>query len=151
MMNKKNIIVKVNNVNPIKVLYKKVGQAPEVKIISSIFKLKKTIVNKKLDIIPYQNVYIICHSKRTRKNMPINVIFDMFNIAGDMIIIQINRPKREFESLSKESIEWFTKDLIDKSNILEKTKEQRYIKDFSKLFEKQIRSMILENKKKAGN
>lgn len=40
---------------PIRVLYKKVGQAPEVKIINDIFKLKKFIVMKDLSIIPYEN------------------------------------------------------------------------------------------------
>ncbi len=98
---KKEVLVKAKNKEKIRVLYKRVGQTPEIKIINNVFKLKKAVVNRKLDIIPYQNVYIICHNKKARKNMPLNVVFDMFNISGDFIVVQINKKKREFESISR--------------------------------------------------
>ena len=49
---------------PIRVLYKKVGQIPEVKIISDVYKLKKAIVQRNLDIISYEKLFIVCHNKR---------------------------------------------------------------------------------------
>ena len=47
-----NIIEKSKNTTPIRVLYKKTGQPPETKIIDNIFKLKKAILKRKLEIIP---------------------------------------------------------------------------------------------------
>ena len=42
------IIEKSKNTTPIRVLYKKTGQAPETNIIDNVFKLKKAIVKRKL-------------------------------------------------------------------------------------------------------
>ena len=63
-MNKKDnkIYAKSKNTNSIRVLYKKVGKAPEIKIIPNVFILKKAIVKKQLNIIPYEGAYIICNN-----------------------------------------------------------------------------------------
>ena len=106
---------KARNTNPIRVLYKKIGLTPKVMIISNVYKLKKTVIEQNLDIIPYQNVYIICHNKEKRKTMPINILLDFSNISGDFIVVQINRTLREFESMSEENIIWFTETLNRKS------------------------------------
>ena len=58
------IETKAKNTNSIRVLYKKSGQVPAVKIINNVFKLKKAIVKNNLDIIPYETVYIICTNKK---------------------------------------------------------------------------------------
>ncbi len=47
VLKKKNIIPKTQNTNSIRVLYKKVGQTPKVKIINNIYKLKKSNYTKK--------------------------------------------------------------------------------------------------------
>ena len=85
-MNKKDnkIYAKSKNTNSIRVLYKKVGKAPEIKIIPNVFILKKAIVKKQL------------------------------NIKGDFIIINIDKNERELKSLSQEDIIWFTQNLINK-------------------------------------
>ena len=57
VLKKKNIIPKTQNTNSIRVLYKKVGQTPKVKIINNIYKLKKAIIQKKLDIVPYEKLF----------------------------------------------------------------------------------------------
>lgn len=106
---------KANNTKPIRVLYKKVGLTPEVRVISNLYKLKKAIIKRKLDIIPFQNVYIICHNKTKRKNMPINILLDFSNISGDFIVVQINRNLKDFESVSQENIIWYTQALNRKS------------------------------------
>lgn len=49
------IIEKSKNTTPIRVLYKKTGQAPETKIIDNVFKLKKAIVKRKLELFPMKN------------------------------------------------------------------------------------------------
>lgn len=104
-----------NSKNPIRVLYKKVGQAPEVKIISDVYKLKKAIILRNLDIIPYEKVFIICHNRKSSSNMFPNVFLPLKRIMGDFIVVNIDKNEREFKSLSQEEIIWYTKDFINKS------------------------------------
>lgn len=119
---KKTIVKRKNNITPIfqipiRVLYKKVGQVPEVKIINNVSKLKKSIIKNNLDIIPYETVYIICYNKKSMEYMKPNIFLSLKRIAGDFVLIDIDRKKREFKSLSQEDIIWYTKDLINKAPI----------------------------------
>ena len=111
----KNLRKKANHTNSLRVLYKRVGEVPEVKIIDNVFRLKKAIVKYDLEIIPFQDVYIICHNKEQRKGMQLNIILDFCSIAGSIIVLQIDRHTREFKSLSQENIVWFTEVLNRRS------------------------------------
>lgn len=117
MKNSKNryITIKANNTAPIRVLYKKVGQLPKIMVLDNVFKLKRFIIKRNLDIIPYQTVYIICNKKELMKNMTPNIVFSFNSIKGDFILVNIDEDKREFESLSAEDITWYASDLINKS------------------------------------
>lgn len=106
---------KAKNKNSIRVLYKQVGKNPRVRILPNIQILKQAIITRELDLIPYQDVFIVCNNQNYMKNIPINIVFDFFHISGDVLVIQINKEKREFESLSQEDIQWFTGDLIYRS------------------------------------
>ena len=112
---KQNPSIISNTKVPIRVLYKKVGKIPEVKIISDVYKLKKAIVRRNLDIIPYEKLFIVCHSKRTNSHMPPNIFQPLNRVVGDFIVVDIDRKKREFKSLSQEDIIWYSKDLINKA------------------------------------
>ena len=119
---KKTIVKRKTNITPIfqipiRVLYKKAGQVPEVKIINNVSKLKKSIIKNNLDIIPYETVYIICHNKKSMEYMKPNIFLSLKRIAGDFVLIDIDRKKREFKSLSQEDIIWYTRDLINKAPI----------------------------------
>lgn len=139
----KSIITKANNTNSIRVLYKKSGQIPEIKIVDNIFKLKKAIVKKNLDIIPYETVYIICTNKKKQdKTKKPNIILDFYNITGDLILVDIDKNKREFKGLSQEDIIWYTQDLINKSfnsnngnNVAKFTQKQKTISYTERGFE----------------
>lgn len=117
MKNSKNryIAIKANNTSPIRILYKKVGQLPKIIVLDNVFKLKRFIVKRNLDIIPYQTAYIICNKKELMKNMTPNIVFSFNSIKGDFILVNIDENKREFESLSAEDITWYASDLINKS------------------------------------
>ena len=116
MMNKKDnkIYAKSKNTNSIRVLYKKVGKDPEIKIIPNVFILKKAIVKKQLNIIPYEGAYIICNNNSFNDFMRANIILPLRTIKGDFIIINIDKNERELKSLSQEDIIWFTQNLINK-------------------------------------
>ena len=117
---------KAKNKSKIRVLYKQVGKNPRVRIIPNIQILKRAVVTRKLDIIPYQNVFLVCNNQDYMKTTPINVVFDFFHISGDLLVVQIDRNKREFESLTQEDIAWFTSDLMYRSfnEIIPKMKKE---------------------------
>ena len=109
------LLEKARNKNKLRVIYKAPGKDPEVRIIPNVFILKKAVINRQLEIIPYQNVFIVFNKQKEMQKEPINIILDMCNIKGELIIVQIDKKKREFESLNQENIIWFTEDLINKS------------------------------------
>lgn len=111
----KQLLEKARNIGLLRVIYKKPNQEPEVKIIDNLFRLKKAIVEYDLEIIPLQNVYIICHNKEQRKGMEQNILLDFCSIAGDIILVQIDKRTREFKSLTQENILWFTEVLNRRS------------------------------------
>ena len=118
---------KAKNKNKIRVLYKQTGKNPRVRIIPNVQILKRAIVMRKLDIIPYQSVFLICNNQDDMKTSKINVVFDFFHISGDLLVVQIDREKREFESLSQEDINWYSSDLMYRSfnEIIPKIKENK--------------------------
>lgn len=122
--NKNQLSFKTDNdtQTPIRVLYKKVGQAPEVKIIDDVHKLEETIIQKKLDIIPYEKIFIICHNKKSSTNMFPNIFLPLRRIIGDFIAVNIDKKERKFKSLSQEDIIWYSKDFINKSPVKVDTK-----------------------------
>lgn len=142
------IQTKANNRNAIRVLYKKVGQSPEIKIINNVYRLKKAIFNKKLEIVPYQSVYIICHNKKQMKNMRKNIILDFSHIAGDFLVVEIDRKKREFQSISQENIIWFTEDLMNRSPIQKSLNPKIDVKYFSNCASSELKTF---NKTKNNN
>ena len=118
---------KAKNKSKIRVLYKPTGKNPRVRIIPNVQLLKRAIVMRKLDIIPYQSVFLICNNQDDMKTSKINVVFDFFHISGDLLVVQIDREKREFESLSQEDINWYSSDLMYRSfnEIIPKIKENK--------------------------
>lgn len=109
------ILTKSKNNFPIRVIYKKIDKPPKVKVIDNVFKLKKAIITRNLDIIPYENLYIICNNKKLTKPTHSNIYLPLNTILGDLILVNIDKKEREFKSLSQEEIIWYTKDLINKS------------------------------------
>ena len=122
--NKKNntILEKSKNNFPIRVLYKKTGQAPEIKIIDNVFKLKKAIIKRNLNIIPYETVYIISNHRKVVSNKIANIVLTFSSIYGDLILVDIDKKSREFKGLSQEDIIWYSQDLINKSTITNNSK-----------------------------
>ena len=139
---------KANNNNSIRVLYKKVNKTPVVRIID-LQKLKKAIVNKKLEIIAYDTVYII-YDKNS--SYTANIILPLRTITGDFILTNIDKNKREFKGISQEDVMWYSKDLMNKSNIANTKNTKKSNKEkTSKInelnnttdFEKELLSRIL--------
>lgn len=103
----------------LRVLYKKTGNPPKIKVIDDVFRLKKCIVERKLSIIRYETVFMICQKGFVENAMP-NIILTFQSIFGDLILVKIDHKKRTFESLSQEEIWWYWADLLNKSPNLKK-------------------------------
>lgn len=136
----RNLIAKANNKKKLRVLYKQVGKNPQIKIINDLSKLKKMIVQNNFEIIPYEDMFIICNNKQLSKCMPINVVFSFSHISGSLILVKIDKIKREFKSLSQEDIIWYAKDLINKSYGTNKSKniqinKKKYTENHERTFE----------------
>lgn len=144
---KKYIIDKSNNHKPIRVLYKKSGMLPQIKIIEDVSKLKKFIVKRNLDIIPYEDVFLICNNQKLLKNVKPNVVFIFSHISGDLILVKIDKIKREFKGVSQEEALFYSIDLANKSyrNIVTKNnkkKEENILKNDNNNFESTMMSSI---------
>lgn len=130
---KKSMIYNITTKNiPIRVLYKKTNKIPEIKIINNVSKLKKAIIKNNLDIIPYENVFIICCNQKLTTHTSPNIVLPLKSIYGDLMIIRIDRKKREFKGLTQEDIMWYTQDLINKkvnTNYTKPTKTQHLRKN----------------------
>lgn len=124
----KKLINKANNKKQLRVLYKQVGKNPKIKIINDLSKLKRMIIQNNFEIIPYENIFIICNNKKISKSMPINIIFPFSHISGSLILVKIDKIERELKSLSQEDIIWYTRDLINKSYGTNKSKNFQTIK-----------------------
>lgn len=137
-----NIKVKLQHNFPIRVLFKKTNMIPEVKIISSVKQLKKAIVKRKLDIIPYENVFIICFNQKLTNNTIPNIVLPLKSIYGDLIIVKIDKKQREFTGLSQEDIMWYSQDLINKSALNNKMQEvnKQSVKKFKEYYERTFKN-----------
>lgn len=144
-----NILNKAKNKNAIRVLYKKAGQAPEVKIISNVQRLKRAIVHKKLHIVPYENLFIICKHKKPKLNVQQNIFLPLNSIGGDLIVVKIDRKSREFKGLSQEDVIWYSEDLIRKSsgntNTIQNTLQKNFARGYEKNFDGKTVSTNFEN------
>lgn len=143
----KYLKTRAKNTNSIRVLYKKSFKIPEVRIIDNVYKLKKAIIKKNLDIIPYKNLYVICNNKNLKETMPYNIILSFKNIKGDLILVDIDKKTREFKSLSQEDIIWYSQDLINNSPpTTSSTSVKKYnIKNFPEFYERNFETNINSN------
>ena len=106
---------KIIDNEPIRVLYKRTGKAPVVKIIFNVSKLKRLIVKKTLKMIRYEDYIIVClTSKQNVGNIP-NVILNFGNISGDFFFIGYNSKTKNFRSLNLKEIEFYVEELNRKS------------------------------------
>ena len=94
-----------------RVLYKKVGENPVVKIINASLEAKQELVGGLIEVVPYENVLIICNEEGKILNLQPNVVFDYDYIAGDFFVIGDDYEHGDFKSLTKDEIEYYKNDL----------------------------------------
>ncbi len=101
--------------NEIKVLLKRVGKDPVVKIIPNTLQAKQKLVGGLIEVVPYEDALLICNEEGKILNMKPNLSFDYDYIAGDCFIIGDDYEHGDFKSLTKEQINYYKNDLKNRS------------------------------------
>ncbi len=122
----------------LRVLYKKVGENPVVKIINASLEAKQELVGGLIEVIPYEDVLIICNEEGKILNMPPNVVFDYDYIAGDFFVIGDDYEHGDFKSLTKDEIEYYKNDLAKRAFIPKKYKDESERKSLKQKEERRI-------------
>ena len=99
----------------LRVLYKQVGKIPKVKIIKNTLEEKQELVQGLIEVIPYNDMLLICNEEGKILNLEPNVIFDFDYIAGDCFFFFFDYKRGDFKSLTMEEIEFAKNDLIKRS------------------------------------
>lgn len=97
----------------LRILLKKVGQAPSIEVIKNTLEEKQKIVDGLIEVVPYKDVLIICNEEGKLLNQKPNILFDYDYIAGDCFFVGDDYENGDFKSLTKEQI-------VDIRNMLNK-------------------------------
>ena len=99
----------------IKILLKKVGKDPEVIEIRNTLEEKQRLVGGLIEVIPYDDLLLICNEEGKLLNLPPNLIFEYDYIAGDCFLAGDDFENGDFKSLTDEEIATYTNKLKSKS------------------------------------
>lgn len=88
----------------LRILLKKVGQAPSIEVIKNTLEEKQRIVDGLIEVVPYKDVLIICNEEGKILNQKPNILFDYDYIAGDCFFVGDDYGNGDFKSLTKEQI-----------------------------------------------
>lgn len=109
------------NEHQIKILLKRVGKAPIVKVIENTLEDKQSLVGGLIEVVPYlDDTLLICNEEGKITNLEPNVAFEYDYIAGDCFVIGDNYENGDFKSLTPEEIDKSKYDLSRRSFIPQK-------------------------------
>ena len=95
----------------IRILYKEVGKEPQIMFIDNTLEAKQKLVGGLIEVVPYEDVLIICNEEGKILNMPPNLVFEYDYIAGNCFVIGDDYKNADFKSLTDEEILKYREDL----------------------------------------
>ena len=95
----------------LRVLYKEVGKKPRIIDIDDTLEAKQKLVGGLIEVVPYDDVLLICNEEGKIMNLSPNLIFDYDYIAGNCFLIGDDYENAGFKSLSKQEIMKYKTDL----------------------------------------
>lgn len=109
------------SVKKIIVLYKKINKEPElIKIENNTEEFQK-LVGEKIQVIPYEDILIICNEENQQLNETPNIMIDFQSIAGNLLIIGDDFENGSFKGLTKEQVikyfNWLNRISVNYSHI----------------------------------
>ena len=99
----------------IRILYKEVGKEPQIMFIDNTLEAKQKLVGGLIEVVPYEDVLIICNEEGKLLNMPPNLVFEYDYIAGNCFVIGDDYKNADFKSLTDEEILKYREDLKKRS------------------------------------
>ena len=99
----------------IRILYKEVGKEPQIMFIDNTLEAKQKLVGGLIEVVPYEDVLIICNEEGKLLNMPPNLVFEYDYIAGNCFVIGDDYKNADFKSLTDEEILRYREDLKKRS------------------------------------
>lgn len=90
----------------LKVLYKKVGQEPELLEINHTLNEMQNLVDGLIEVVPYKNnILLVCNDEGKLLNMKVNILFDNDCIAGDCFFVGDDYKNASFKDLTDKQVE----------------------------------------------
>ena len=124
------------------IIYKEPGKTPILKKIKNDISEFEKILGGKVNIIPYENIIIVC--KENRKNLMPNIyISTKFLRLGETIrgtIIMASKDEQNFKTLTKEQAIEYIEFLKNASFHYEETTKKKLTKNSTKGVEREIYS-----------
>ena len=99
----------------IRILYKEVGKEPQIMFIENTLEEKQKLVGGLIEVVPYEDVLIICNEEGKILNMPPNLVFEYDYIAGNCFVIGDDYKNADFKSLTDEEIIKYREELKKRS------------------------------------
>lgn len=99
----------------IRILYKEVGKEPQIMFVDNTLEVKQKLVGGLIEVVPYEDVLIICNEEGKLLNMPPNLVFEYDYIAGNCFVIGDDYKNADFKSLTDEEILKYREDLKKRS------------------------------------
>lgn len=99
----------------IRILYKEVGKEPQIMFIDNTLEAKQKLVGGLIEVVPYDDVLIICNEEGKILNMPPNLVFEYDYIAGNCFVIGDDYKNADFKSLTDEEILKYRENLKKRS------------------------------------
>lgn len=99
----------------IRILYKEIGKEPQIMFIENTLEAKQKLVGGLIEVVPYEDVLIICNEEGKILNMPPNLVFEYDYIAGNCLVIGDDYKNADFKSLTDEEILKYREDLKKRS------------------------------------
>lgn len=122
----------------IRILYKEVGNDPEVRFIENTLEAKQKLVGGLIEVVPYEDVLIICNEEGKILNMPPNLVFEYDYIAGNCFVIGDDYKNADFKSLTDEEILKYREELKRRSfNFKQYERNQEHLHSSKKKEEKE--------------
>ena len=103
------------NKNKIKILYKEIEKEPKIMEIEDKLEIMQELVDGLIEIIPYNDVLIVCNDEGKLLNMKPNILFDYDYIAGNCFFVGDDYKHAGFKSLTDEQIKAIKEMLKEKS------------------------------------
>ena len=99
------------------VIYKEVGEVPVLKKVTNSKETFELLIGGEMDILPYENIFIICRKDREKlkPNISVNTNYDKANFSIRGTVLIVNKDNEEFKSLSKEQAIKYAKFLVMES------------------------------------